>query len=112
MTVSDTPCSRCDRNIARTNEHPDKLCGRCQQELRSFLSRVESAQRTAWIAAGRPRITRRERELVQTLDPAPEKWPTPMLLAATRELLRRRRAAVASLEASISWLGGDDAGPA
>lgn len=104
MTVTDEKCGRCDRYLAATNKHPDRLCGMCQQELRSFLSRQASPQREAWIAAGRPRIIRgaKVRAALKVAREDLATWPASLLEDAARELIRRRRAAVDALAGVLS----------
>lgn len=104
MTRGDEQCSRCDLNLARSNKHPDRLCGACQHDLRTFRSRPASPERDAWIAAGKPRIERAgEQASPQAPQPSrdPREWPTLLLVEATRELIRRRRAAVDALAGAI-----------
>lgn len=96
--MTEETCSRCPNKLASSNRHPDRLCGACQHDLASYKDRRRSPALREWIAAGKPRITRPAGETGVTahadLTPPPitslASWPVDLLVAATRELLRRR----------------------
>jgi hypothetical protein len=86
-------CSRCDRHLSVDNTNPDKLCGRCQNDLNAHR---KGAAYLEWVKAGMPRCVNR-----MGTTPAPVEahkinvrdLPDALLILCAKELRRRADAA-------------------
>lgn len=96
--MTDEQCARCERHLAEQNTNPDRLCGYCQNDL---VAHDLKSQRLAQWRANPTRITRYGVVPAAPATPATtfREVPTYQLVAAMRELKRRKAEALAVIKA-------------